>query len=255
MFKKLLIPAALLGFGVAQTFAQNVCPKFMLDSALIVNIEGRFINVQQTRSSIDVEWRHHPEALDTFFVSMPTQKPFAFVTAGEFRYMEYKNPKVKRQLGLHHLRETIGNTPLKLDDLELLANGLFQCQDSTTKNPNAFGTAFSNMWWSMTQDVATEPKTVTMRGARKETRTFTIGAWKDFSGTTLPTLVTLSSEKYSGSIWVRSVYAVQQNEKDPLLERAKRDSVTTPTLFRKTLVDGERKVPLILKLNQEFLRD
>lgn len=255
MIHKFLIPATLFSLGCVQAFAQNVCPKFMLDSALIVNIEGRFVNAQQTRSSIDVEWRHHPEALDTFFVSMPTQKPFAFVTAGEYRYLEYRNPKIKRQLGLHHLRETIGNTPLKLDDMELLANGLFQCQDSTTKNPNAFGTAFSNMWWSMTQDTTFQPKTVTMRGARKETRSFTIGAWKDFSGTTLPTLVSLTSANYSGSIWVRSVYPIQQIEKDPLLERAQKDSVKTPLLFRKTLVNGKREVPLILKLNQEFLRD
>lgn len=222
---------------------------------MIVNLEGRFINVQNSRTSLDIEWHHHPEALDSFFVNLPNQKSFTFITAGQYRYIEYKSPRYKRQLGMHHLRETIGNTPLKLDDLELLANGPFLCQDSANPRPKVLSTAFSNMWWSMTVDTLPQPNKVTMRGARKETRIFDIGAWKDFSGTQLPTLVSLISEKYSGDIWVRSAYPIVKQEKDPLLEKAKESPIKTPILFRKVPVSGQRKIPLILKLNQEFLRD
>ncbi len=251
-FKRL--SALFFTIAFAQALAQNACPQFMLDSAMVVNVEGRFVNVQQSRASLDIEWRHHPESQDSFFVNLPDRKSFVFVTAGDYRFLEYRSTKVKRQLGLHHLRDNIGNTPLKLDDLELLANGLFMCQD-TTKSKKIFSTAFSNMWWSMVVDTLPRPQNVVMRGARKELRTFRIGAWKDFSGAQLPTLVSLESPDYSGSIWVRSAYPIVKQEKDPLLERAQQPQFKKPELFRKTLVQGERKIPLILKLNQELLRE
>lgn len=252
-FKRL--SAIVVAAGMYCANAQNLCPHFMLDSAMIVNVEGRFINVQKSRASLDIEWHHHPEALDTFFVNLPNKKSFKFVTAGEYRYMEYNAPRVKRQLGLHHLRETIGNTPLKLDDLELLANGSFLCPDSANPRPKVMSTAFSNTWWSMVVDTLPQPSTAMMRGVRKESRTFSIGAWKDFSGVQLPTLVTLTSEKYSGSLWVRSAYPIPKQQKDPLLEKTPPNPIKTPVLFRKVPVSGERKIPLILKLNQEFLRE
>lgn len=254
MFKLARLSALLLTAGFGYACAQNVCPHFLLDSAMVVNVEGQFVNAQNSRTNIYMEWRHHPEALDSFFIDIPT-KSFMFVTAGEYRYMRYNSPKVKRQLGLHHLRETIGNTPLKLDDLELLANGSFLCKDSTDKRPNILPTAFSNMWWSLVADTLPNPRKVTMKGARKEARTFNIGAWKDFSGVQLPTLVSLSSENYSGNLWVRSAYPIEQITKDPVAEKAKEFNLRTPKLFRKIPVEGKREIPLILKLNQEFLRD
>ena len=64
---------------------------------MVVNIEGFFVNEKMSRVSLDVEWRHHPEALDTFFVNQPDVPKFNFVTAGEYRYMEFPDIKVKRQ--------------------------------------------------------------------------------------------------------------------------------------------------------------
>lgn len=246
--------ACLALLGIAASFGQNLCPRFLLDSAMVVNIEGRFINIQHSRASVDIEWRHHPEALDTFFVNLPDQAPYRFITAGSYRYMELTEPKAKRQLGLHHLKEYIGSTPLRLDDMELLANGSFLCKDSTDKNPKTFATAFSNMWWSLTADTLPQPQEVTMKGAGKEVRTFTIGSWKEFSGIILPTLITLKSEKYSGSLWIRSAYPVSALKKDPLAQKTK---AYTPGeykgLFGKVTTKGERDIPLILKLNKELL--
>lgn len=251
-FTRLSALAFAAGLGLAQ--AQDLCPQFMLDSAMTVNVEGRFINAQNSRVSLDIEWRHHPESLDTFFVNFPKQAPVMFVTAGDSRYEIFSARKVKRQLGLHHLRETLGNTPLKLDDLELLANGLFLCQD-TAKTTKIFSTAFSNMWYSMVVDTLPRPQKVVMRGARREARTFTIGAWKNFSGIELPTLVALSGPNYTGNLWIRSAYPIETQKGDPIVENAQKNPFRRPTLFRKTLVDGKREIPLILKLNQELLRE
>ena len=248
-FTKIIFTVVLVCSGA---IAQDLCPHFLLEKDLVVNIEGRFVNESKSRTSMDIQWRHHPEALDTFYVSFPNAKPFSFITAGEFRYMEFESPKIKRQLGLHHLRETIGNTPLKLDDLELLANGSFLCKDTTEQPANVLSTAFSNTWWSMTLNRLDEPDSIAMRGAFKESRLFKIGQWKDFSGTRLPTLVKLSNDNYQGEIWVRSAYPTKALEDDPMTKRYKGEF---NGLFRKVPGEGKRKIPLILKLNQELLRN
>ena len=213
MHKIARLSAFLMAACLCQAVAQDMCPQYLLDSAMTVNIEGRFINAQKSRASLDIEWRHHPEALDTFFVNFPKREAIMFVTAGDSRYEVFSQQKVKRQLGLHHLRDNIGNTPLKLDDLELLANGLFMCRDSS-KSQKIFSTAFSNMWYSMVVDTLPRPEKVVMRGARKEARTFTIGAWKDFSGTMLPTLDKAKGRPHRGERPEESVPETAPIQKD-----------------------------------------
>ena len=242
--------------AAAMASAQTSCPHFLLESPMVVNIEGHFVNAKNSRESLDVEWRHHPESLDTFFVNLPNRPRFNFITAGSYRYLVFPDINVKRQLGTHHLKETIGETPLKLDDMELLANGQFLCKDTLEQKPNILSTAFSMAWWSLTADSLPRPKTVVMRGARKEARTFTIRQWKSFSGELLPTLVRMDSEHYNGEIWIRSAYPVQALATDPLKNSVKEQpKPQQPDLFRKIPVKGERKIPLILKLNQELLRE
>lgn len=256
MKKRLWISAMTLAFAAATADAQTSCPRFLINSPMVVNIEGHFVNVKKSRTSIDVEWHHHPENLDTFFVHLPDRPAFNFITAGSYRYMEDPGNKVKRQLGLHHLKETIGETPLKLDDMELLANGQFLCRDTLDKKNMAMSTAFSNAWYSLVPDTLPEPKVVVMRGARKEARTFTIRQWKKYSDESLPTLVKLENEKYSGEIWIRSAYPINALQSDPLKETLEqKPEVKQPELFRKIPMQGERKIPLILKLNQELLRE
>lgn len=223
---------------------------------MVVNIEGFFVNEKMSRASLDVEWRHHPNALDTFFVDQPNHPKFNFITAGEYRYMEFPDAKVKRQLGTHHLKEHIGETPLKLDDMELLANGQFLCKDSSEQKPNILSTAFSMAWWSLVADSHPMPSRVVMNGARKERRTFTIRQWKNYSGEMLPTLVKLESEKYNGEIWIRSAYPMKTLQADPIVTNArKKPKPEIPDLFGKMPTKGERKIPLILKLNQELLSE
>ena len=65
-FTKVIFTIALACSG---TFAQDLCPHFLLEKDLVVNIEGRFVNETMSRTSLDIQWRHHPQALDTFFVT------------------------------------------------------------------------------------------------------------------------------------------------------------------------------------------
>ncbi|WP_298767828.1 hypothetical protein [uncultured Fibrobacter sp.] len=250
------ISAMLIAFGCSIAFSQMSCPHFLLKSPMVVNIEGYFVNEKMSRANIDIEWRHHPDALDTFFVNQPDHPRFDFITAGEYRYMEFPGTKIRRQLGTHHLKENIGESPLKLDDMELLANGQFLCKDSSEQKPNVLSTAFSMAWWTLVADSLPMPSRVTMNGARKERRTFTIRQWKNYSGETLPTLVKLESERYNGEIWIRSAYPMQTLLADPIVTNAhKKTKSEVPNLFGKIPTKGERKIPLILKLNQELLRE
>ena len=256
MFNK--IKSAMIAFAGAAAFcqAQTSCPHFLLNSPMVVNIEGFFVNEKMSRASLDVEWRHHPESLDTFFVNQPDVPKFNFITAGEYRYMEFPDIKVKRQLGTHHLKEHIGETPLKLDDMELLSNGQFLCRDSSIQKPNVLSTAFSMAWWSLVADSIPHPSNVTMYGPRKEKRHFLIRQWKNYSGEMMPTLIKVESERYSGEIWIRSAYTIQALQADPLKNNvAGKPKPPLPDLFRKIPVKGERKIPLILKLNQELLHE
>jgi len=225
---------------------------------MVINIEGKFVNEERNRTSMSVEWRHHGDDLDTFFVDLYDRPSFKFITAGKFRYMELGNSGIKRQLGLHHLKENIGKTPLKLDDLELLANGYFKCPDSTRQeiNPNVLATAVSNMWWSVVVDSLPSPSKAVMHGAQKKTRYFAISNWLAYAGEVLPTLVNVSGDNYSGILWIRSAYPAQALKMDPLRRTVKpKVQIPLPTLFRKISMEREREVPLILKLNKQLLSE
>jgi hypothetical protein len=243
---------------MAKTNIQKVCPRLLTNSAMIVNIEGKFVNEERNKTSVSIEWRHHNDDLDSFFVNLNDSPSFNYITAGRYRYMEFEGGKVKRQLGLHHLRDNIGKTPLKLDDLELLANGYFMCPDSTKQEPskNVLATAVSNTWWSIVVDSLPKPEKVVMRGATKKPRYLSLANWKSYAGELLPTLASMSSEDYSGSLWIRSAYPAQALEFDPLQKPSKpKILLPVPKLFGKITVEGERKIPLILKLNQKLLSE
>lgn len=262
-----MIPSAKLAITVicisiiplmAQGGNNHICPHLLANSSLIVNIDGKFVNEEKNKNKASIEWRHHSDALDTFFVKLSDSPSFSYITAGKYRYMEFEDGKVKRQLGLHHLRENIGKTPLKLDDLELLANGYFKCPDSTKKElpPNVLSTAVSNTWWSVVVDTLPNPEKIVMRGASKKARYISVTNWKSFAGELLPTLASLSSDDYSGSLWISSAYPKHVLETNPL-QRPKKPKILLPVpkLFGKIAVEGERKIPLILKLNKQLLSE
>ena len=243
---------------MAQNGKKTVCPRLLAKSSIVVNIEGKFVNEERNRASVSIEWRHHSEALDTFFVH-PNDKPdFTYITSGRYRHMELGKAKIKRQLGHHHLRESIGNTPLRLDDLELLANGYFKCPDILKQDPtlNILATSNSMTWWSLVLDSLDYPEKAVMHGAFKKSRYFTISNWRSYGGEMLPTLVNVASDSYGGIIWIRSAYPAQALAIDPIFKKKKpKLLLPVPKSFGKITVEGERKVPLILKLNEELLSE
>jgi hypothetical protein len=264
MIQGVKITAIAIGFSAAALMANNnmqkVCPHVLTNSAMVINVEGKFVNEERNKTSVKIEWRHHSDDLDSFFVNLNDSRPFTYITAGKYRYMEFEGGKVKRQLGLHHLRENIGKTPLRLDDLELLANGYFKCPDSTKPeiNNNVFATAVSNTWWSLVVDSLPHPEKAVMRGATKKPRYLAIANWKSYAGDMLPTLASMSSEDYSGSLWVRSAYPAKALETDPLHKpepTKPKILLPVPKLFGNLAMEGERKIPLILKLNQKLLSE
>lgn len=242
---------------MANAAKQNTCPHLLTNSSMVVNIEGKFINEERNRTNMSIEWRHHNNALDTFFVNLYDSPSFKFITSGSYRYMEIGENKIKRQLGLHHLKENIGKTPLKLDDLELLANGYFKCPDSTKQKTsnNVLATANSMMWWSLVIDSLPHPDKAVMHGAQKTSRYFAISNWKSYAGEQLPTLVNIASNDYSGNIWIRSAYPAHALESDPLRTPSVKPKILLPVpkLFGRIAMEGERKIPLILKLNKQLL--
>lgn len=219
-FVHTIIPATLLTAALAFTVqAQELCPHTFLDKDMIVNMEGWFINPQHSRARIDIEWRHHEaDKLDTFFIHLPNTPSYKYITAETSRYIEKDSPRIRRQMAMHHLKEEIGNTPVRYDDLELLARGLFVCKDSSVQKPTILSTAFSQMWWSISSDSLPRPRLVTMRGAFKEKREMRIDSWKELSGVALPTLVTVAGMDYRGKFWIRSAYPIEDLNRDPLRE-------------------------------------
>ena len=199
--------------------AQDLCPHKLIDQNMIVNIEGWFINAEHSRANIDLEWRHHEtQNLDTFFIHLPNKPVIKFITGNGWRYIEFSDPKIKRQMALHHLKEDIDKTPVKYDDLELLAHSAFLCKDSSVQKPTILSPAYSNMWWTLSLDTIDTPKLVTMRGAGKEKRELRIDSWKEISGFKLPALITIAGLNYRGKVWIRSVYPISELDSDPLRE-------------------------------------
>ncbi len=209
------------------------------------------MNQENSRSSIDIIWKHFVIAPDSFELTVSGTKSFLYVTTPDYRYIEIRPQKIKRQMAYHHLKEFIGNTPLRWDDLDLLANGLFYCMDSTSREKNLFSTAFSQMWFSITVNQTTQPTQVITRGAHGENREFKIHSWKDFNGVVLPAIIDMRGPNYKGYLWVRS--ATRNSEKqytDPILRNAKQPP--KPSLLLPVVVvgfDGEVKTPLILQLD------
>ena len=254
MIKSIKLTAIVICFLASFLAAKN-CPHLLTNSSIVVNIEGRFVNEEKNRASVSVEWRHHNETLDTFFVNLYDGHSFTFITSGKYRYM-LLGDSIKRQLGLHHLKETIGKTPLRLDDLELLANGYFKCPDSTrSTSPNVFATSNSMMWWSLVIDSLPKPGKAVMHGASRS-RYLALSNWKDYAGEELPSLVNVASSNYGGNIWIRSAYPSHALETDPLRQSIKPKILfPVPKLFGTIAMEGERKIPLILKLNKKLLSE
>jgi len=192
----LLVCGVLASFSIGQDLAH--CTHQVAETPLNVKFKGEYVNMKKNNVTVDVEWHHNPATQDTFYVIASGSESLMYVTAGEFRHVVYGKTKAKRQIGARHLRENIGETPLKYDDLELLANGWFLCPDSASV-PNTLVTAFPETQAEMTLDTIPFPKNISVKRWNDD-RTYEIEEWKDFSGVQLPAKTKITGKNFSGNI-------------------------------------------------------
>jgi len=244
----------LLFVFMGQIFAQDICYQSLVEKSFLINFEGRFINSEKSRSHIDVSWRHHEQAPDSFYVYLSGKRSFLFISTNDYRVLWIQPENVKRQMATHHLKEKIGNTPIHWDDLDLLANGSFFCQDSSAKANFIFATAYSQTWYSLVLNSETSPTKIRMRGNRGLSRDVTIHSWKNFNDALLPAILDINSPESTGSLWIRSAYPIESKiPMDPLLKnvQSKNGRINSLLLPR---TERKRKTPLILQMDKELLQ-
>lgn len=197
-----MLKSTLLACGVLATISlgQDLahCTHQIAEVPLTAKFKGDYVNMKQNNVSVDVEWHHHPAAQDTFYIVATGAEAMMFVTSGDYRHVTYGKTKAKRQIGARHLRENIGETPLKFDDLELLANGWFQCTDSTSAT-NVLVTAFPETQAEITMDTLPLPMNISVKRWNDD-RTYEIAEWKEFSGVKLPSNTKITGKNFSGNI-------------------------------------------------------
>ena len=244
----------ILFFFFGQPFAQDICYQSLIEKSFLVNFEGRFINSVNSRSHIDVSWRHHENAPDSFQVYLSNKRSFLYVTTKDYQVLWIQPENVKRQMATHHLKEKIGHTPIHWDDLELLANGAFFCQDSSAKARSILATAYSQTWYSIIYDSIPSPNQIKMRGARGLSREVTILSWKNFNGILLPAILEFKGTDNSGSLWIRSAYPIKYEASiDPLLKKVQ-EKKEQRNLLLLPRAERKRKMPLILQMDKELLQ-
>lgn len=217
------------------------CEFSFADSAAVISIEGRFVNREFSRIGIDLIWQK-AEA-DTFDVTVSGRESYRYVSTPDFRYMEYRPENVRRLLAAHHLKENIGASPLKWDDLELLARFLFRCPDSLAAS-NVFQPTRSAAWKSVSVNSKIQPDTIEMKSYQNEIRTLTVHRWANFDGILLPTSIDIAGKNYSGSLWIRT--ARRQESFSP------RQKSSTSPFFQKLTESGlkeEAEVPFVLQVH------
>ncbi|MCK9181882.1 MAG: hypothetical protein M0P13_03245 [Fibrobacteraceae bacterium] len=213
---------------------------------MLISAEGQFINREYSRIRIELFWKHHVQAPDSFDITISGKTSYRYITTPNYRYIEMLPQKIKRQMAIHHLKEYIGISPLKWDDLELLANGDFACKDSSNKNSNRLATALSQTWFSLTFN-SPHPDSIQMNGAKGEKRHIRIHTWSSYDGIYLPAVIDIKGQNYSGSLWVRTAKVIHDNAQEKTKTGKKQEKKIFSPLWNGG--DGEIKVPLILQMD------
>ncbi len=169
-----LASAIFLGFFAESLFSAE-CPENSLDTGFQASIEGRFVNRDFFPVHFTLFWRHVPRSADTFDIVLSGRDSFRYVSSKDFRYMEFRKEKARRQMARHHLQEFIGESPLTWNHLESLARGNLPCEDSAA------------------------PDTVAIHSR------------KDYDGIVLPAIIDFSGKGGRGSLWVRTARRIPRD--------------------------------------------
>lgn len=235
-FNWFVLSSVLLVTVFSHSEAQEICHKSFLQKDFQISMEGIFINRSKSRTHLDILWKHHhsPEA-DTFAIYIANKDSLYYITNGDYRVLYSPKLKATRQMALHHLKEFIGKTPIRYDDLELLAKGAFLCPNESTP-PNRLSTALSQMWFTLILDNMSKPESLRMFGTRGAKRQIKILEWSPFEGEELPAVIQIASNEDCGTLWIHSAYKTENlSFKDPLAEKIKKS-----------------KLPAVLDLNDKL---
>lgn len=245
---KTLLPKILLSLGICAALSPaEECPVAILPSAVVVSAEGRFVNRENIEVHVDLMWQHLPGIADTFDVTLSGNRSFRYVSAPDFRYMEYLPGRIPRQMAMHHLKENIGESPLKWDDFELLSQGDFLCRDSAHSDTSTLYTAKSQAWLHLKPSSPIQPDSLSMFGPRQETRSLYIHSWGDYGGIRLPTIIDIRGANDSGSLWIRTARQILPKAGTPAtFEKAGKPPLSPSPLWNGP--DGESKIPLVLQM-------
>ena len=233
----------------------DVCPQDFIGTSAVISLEGRFVNREFSRVHTDIIWRHHPNEADTFDITLSGKESYRYISTPDFRYLEFKKENVRRQMAMHHLQEYIGESPLKWDDVELLARGNYLCYDSLHNDSAVLYTAYSQAWYSIVKGLGSQPDSLQMNGPRGETRKLHIHSWKEYSAITVPTITDFDGNAYTGSLWTRTafrIYKPAEAKPFPKIEEPKTPHLQkiykTESVFWNRL-DSEVEVPLKLQMH------
>lgn len=171
---------------------------------------------------LQIQWKHHPQATDTLRIDQVGGQKLEFINNGQERWLWLgQENRYMRRLAMHHLRESIFNSPFLLDDLELLTNGAYRCQDSTDHSKGILRTAKSMAWYSLRLSLESPPSSITMAGMRGLKREIQFQDWERFQESWVPRTVLL---KKQGRIRITRL--------EPLDEVPAKTSVIEPVFFR-----------------------
>ena len=182
-----LLIVAILGNAFAQddtteveSSAGRACSFSILDTGVQVEAQLQANDQDNRRVDLSIRWLHHVDAPDSFWISTTphASEPTLFVTDGGTRSIRNSGSGMYRALALHHLRERLSGTALRLDDLELLARPAFMCQSSEDSSTGNHRTTRSNMWYSATVQGAAQDS-ILFNGFRKAGRSVSILKWSE----------------------------------------------------------------------------
>jgi hypothetical protein len=114
-----------------------------------ITIEGE--TPDAFRREFEVLWKHTPNTDSIRFYMEDSSHALLYVKDNINRQLFDLSSGSYRQIGLHHLREPIFQTDLRLEDFDLLIRSDLECRDSLLKEDSLvkMRSEHSQWWWSL----------------------------------------------------------------------------------------------------------
>ncbi|NLB63556.1 MAG: hypothetical protein GX801_05540 [Fibrobacter sp.] len=203
-----LVYIIILFFGANWSFAtDSSCFPFFHNQDIMVDIKVTALTHDFDTENFTISWKHRPSiSLDTFHI-VGKNFDLWYITNKQARFLIDSHKNSKRALASHHLRESIANTILRFDDLELLAHGNYECTPSKNEDNFYYSTNKSQMWYSLSIDNHKLPNTGEFSGFLRTKRSIQFLDWTNFPKikNAIPGKIILDESYMNASIFIESV--------------------------------------------------